>query len=82
MNPPQLHFEDLEPRQSFVSATHSLDTAQIKQFAAQFDPQPFHLGAAASSLFGGLVASGWQTAALSMRLLSTGGLIGASADLE
>jgi acyl dehydratase len=60
----------------------------IKAFAAAFDPQPFHLDeqAAVASLFGGLVASGWHTAALTMRLLVegelrvVGGLIGASVE--
>jgi acyl dehydratase len=62
----------------------------IKAFAAEFDPQPFHLdeAAAAASLFGGLAASGWHTAALTMRLLVdgglplAGGLIGASGELS
>src|SRR5260370_42451304 len=60
----------------------------IKAFAAEFDPQPFHLDqdAARASLFGGLVASGWHTAALTMRLLVggelriAGGLIGLGAE--
>ena len=53
-----------------------MDADQIRRFAAEFYPQPFHLGedAAANSLFGGLVASGWHTAALTMRLLLTGGV--------
>jgi acyl dehydratase len=53
-----------------------MDEARIKAFAAEFDPQPFHLDEAAgrASLFGGLVASGWHTAAATMRLLATGGL--------
>ena len=52
-----------------------LTAEAIKQFAAQFDPQPFHLDeeAAAASMFGGLVASGWHTAAVTMRLLVEGG---------
>ena len=53
-----------------------MDTACIKQFAAEFDPQPFHLdeNAAQESIFKGLVASGWHTAAVGMRLFVTGGL--------
>jgi len=45
-------------------------------FAAEFDPQPFHLdpAAAQASVFGGLAASGWHTAAVTMRLLVTGGI--------
>jgi len=58
------------------SATHLIDAAQIKAFARQFDPQPFHLDeeAAKSTLFGRLVASGWHTAAISMRLQVESGL--------
>ncbi len=53
-----------------------LETARIKEFAAEFDPQPFHLDekAAKASVFGGLAASGWHTASVAMRLLVTGGL--------
>jgi acyl dehydratase len=71
-----LFLEDLRVGQRFASAAHALDADQIRAFAAAFDPQPFHLdnGAAARSLFGGLVASGWHTAAITMRLLVTGGL--------
>ena len=53
-----------------------MEAARIKEFAAEFDPQPFHLdeNAAQASLFNGLAASGWHTAAVAMRLLVTGGL--------
>jgi len=53
-----------------------MEEAKIKAFAAEFDPQPFHLDetAAQASLFKGLAASGWHTAAIAMRLLVTGGL--------
>lgn len=53
-----------------------METDKIKAFAAEFDPQPFHLDetAAQESVFRGLVASGWHTAAVAMRLLVTGGL--------
>lgn len=53
-----------------------MDEVQITTFAAQFDPQPFHLddAAAQATLFGGLAASGWHTAAVTMRLLVGGGL--------
>ena len=66
-----LYFDDLIVGRRFQSAQHSLDEAQIVQFARQFDPQPFHLdsAAAAHSVFKGLVASGWHTAAITMRLL-------------
>src|SRR5580700_6648409 len=72
----RLYLDDLRVGQRFASATHVIDAAQIKTFARQFDPQPFHLDeeAAKSSLFGGLVASGWHTAAISMRLQVESGL--------
>lgn len=70
------YLDDLQPGDLFTSAEHALDEAQIKAFAAQFDPQPFHLDAEAAkaTLFGGLAASGWHTAAITMRLLVGGGL--------
>ena len=72
----QLYLEDFHVGQRFTSATHVIDTAQIKAFARQFDPQPFHLDeeAAKGTLFGRLVASGWHTAAISMRLQVESGL--------
>jgi len=84
-----LHLEDLHVGQRFVSGTHRIDEGQIKAFAKQFDPQPFHLDAEAAkeTLFEGLVASGWHTAAVSMRLLVesglpiAGGLIGAGGEI-
>ena len=71
-----LYLEDLHVGQRFVSASERLTLQDITRFAAEYDPQPFHLdGAAArSSMFEGLVASGWHTAAVSMRLLVGGGL--------
>ncbi len=71
-----LHLDDLRVGQRFVSGTHLIDEAQIKAYAKQFDPQPFHLDADAAkdTLFGGLVASGWHTAAITMRLQVEGGL--------
>lgn len=85
----ELYLEDLQPGQRFTSATHTLTAEDIKSFAAAFDPQPFHLDeeAGARSVFGGLAASGWHTAALTMRLMVTGdvriagGFIGAGVDL-
>jgi acyl dehydratase len=73
---PRLYLEDLRVGQRFTSGTHALDEDQIKAFAVQFDPQPFHLDdpAARGSLFGGLAASGWHRAAITMRLLIEGGL--------
>jgi len=53
-----------------------MEAARIKEFAAEFDPQPFHIdeSAAEASVFKGLAASGWHTAAVAMRLLVAGGL--------
>jgi acyl dehydratase len=69
------YLDDLRVGQRFTSRSHALDDAQIKAFARQFDPQPFHLDdeAAKASLFAGLAASGWHTAAITMRLLVEGG---------
>ena len=83
-----IYLEDFTPGQKFVSTSLRVDSAAIKAFAAQFDPQPFHLDddAARGSFFGGLAASGWHTAALTMRLLvqsgfrPAGGIIGSRAD--
>jgi acyl dehydratase len=72
----RLYLDDLHVGQRFTSRTHVIDEAQIKAFARQFDPQPFHQDedAARSTMFGGLAASGWHTAAITMRLLVDGGL--------
>jgi acyl dehydratase len=72
----RLYLDDLQVGMKFTSGTYRIDAEQIKAFAAEFDPQPFHLeeGAAAASVFKGLAASGWHTAAVTMRLLVTGGL--------
>lgn len=82
-----LTLEDLTVGQKFLSEPIEVTAEMITAFARQFDPQPFHLDpeAAKSSLFGGLAASGWNTAALTMKLLVqslplAGGLIGASID--
>jgi len=72
----RLYLEDFHVGQRFTSGSHAMDADEIKAFAKQFDPQPFHLDeeAARRSLFGGLVASGWHTAAISMRLQVESGL--------
>lgn len=84
----RLYLDDLQVGQSFASAPHLIDADQIKRFAAEFDPQPFHLDEAAAekSLFKGLAASGWHTAALTMRMLVESvpledGLVGAELQL-
>jgi len=67
---PQRHFEDFEPGEVLELGHHTVTEAEIVAFAEQWDPQPFHVDpeAAAASAFGGLVASGWHTGALWMRL--------------
>jgi len=74
--PTAFFLDDLRVGRRFSSASHTIDEAQIKAFAAQFDPQPFHLDdqAAKATLFGGLAASGWHTAAITMKLLVASGL--------
>ena len=86
----KFYLDDLEPGQTFVSGSHALDEEQIKAFAKAFDPQPFHLDgqAAERTLFGGLAASGWHTAAITMRLnVESGlplanGIIGAGGEIQ
>jgi acyl dehydratase len=74
--PAALYLEDLHVGQQFTSGSYQMDEGRIKSFAEEFDPQPFHLddAAAKSTVFQGLSASGWHTAAVAMRLLVTGGL--------
>lgn len=83
-----LYLEDFAPGQIYRSGTVAVDVASIKRYAAEYDPQPFHLDEAAAdkSFFRGLAASGWHTASLTMRLLvdseltPAGGIIGAGLD--
>jgi acyl dehydratase len=69
-----LYLDDLQVGQRFVSGTHAIDADQIKAFAREFDPQPFHLDevAARETFFGGPAASGWHVAAVTIKLLVTG----------
>ena len=85
----KLYLDDLHVGLRFASAPHCLDEDQIKRFAAEFDPQPFHLSeeGAEGTLFGSLAASGWHTAALTMRMLVEAvpladGLVGAELQLS
>lgn len=86
----KLHLEDVEVGTEFVSGEVTITERDIIAFAEQFDPQPFHLDpeAAQDSFFRGLAASGWHTAAITMRLLVTegpdiaGGIIGAGGQLS
>jgi len=85
-----LYLDDLHVGQRFTSGTRAIDAAQIKAYAREFDPQPFHLDeeTAKATLFGGLAASGWHTAGITMRLQVTsgppiaGGLIGAGGQID
>ena len=82
------YLEDLQVGDRFHSGPYEVTEAAIMEFAREFDPQPFHLDleAARKSIFGGLVASGWHTAAITMRLLVTsdlnlaGGAVGLGVD--
>jgi len=82
------YLEDLSVGQRYAGGSVALDAEAIRAFAGAFDPQPFHLdeAAAQASIFGRLVASGWHTMALTMRLLvecelrPAWGLIGLGAD--
>ena len=82
------YLEDFSAGQKFESGRLRVERDRIKSFAAEFDPQPFHLDedAAKRSLFGGLAASGWHTAAMTMKLLvesdlkPAGGILGAGFD--
>lgn len=84
-----LYLDDLTPGQTFEggSETPALTPEAIKHYAEQYDPQPFHLdeAAATKSFFGGLAASGWHTASLTMSLIArdvplAGGIIGAGVE--
>ena len=82
------YLEDYAVGQTFGSGRLRVGADQIKSFAAEFDPQPFHLDeqTASRTIFRGLAASGWHTAALTMRLLvdgelkPAGGIVGAGFD--
>jgi acyl dehydratase len=85
-----LYLEDLAVGRKFTTASAAVTLEDSKAFAAQFDPQPFHLDEAAGrqSVFGELAASGWYTASLTMRLLVdgelkiAGGLVGLGAEMK
>lgn len=66
------YWQDLQPGENYTSETLQISRDDILEFAAEFDPQPYHLDnkAAEESIFGGLCASGWQVSALMMRLLT------------
>jgi acyl dehydratase len=83
------YFEDFAPGQKYRGSLRlRVEAGRVKSFAAEFDPQPFHLddAAARETIFKGLAASGWHTAAMTMRLLvesdlkPAGGIVGAGFD--
>ena len=83
-----IYLEDLRVGQRFTTGEYALEADDITAFARQYDPQPFHTDqeAARDSFFGGLVASGWHTAGITMRLVEglpiAGGVIGAGGQLD
>src|ERR1700712_4644683 len=87
---PVLYLEDLQVGDVFTSGEITVTAEEIVAFASRYDPQPFHTDpeAAKNSFFGGLAASGWHTAALTMSLVVTqgpqfsGGTIGAGGELN
>ena len=83
-----IYLEDLQVGQRFSAGTYHMDEGRMKAFAAEFDPQPFHMNEAAArnSVFRGLAASGWHTAAATMRLIVAGfpiagGLVGLGGEI-
>lgn len=88
-NSNRLFFEDMNVGDSFTSAAYEMTRERIFGFASEFDPQSFHTDAdaAQATFFAGLAASGWHTAAVTMRLLVesiplAGGLIGAGSEIS
>ena len=84
----KLYLDDLAVGAEFYSEKYAVVAEEIREFAKSFDPQPFHLDeeAAPKTLFRGLIASGWHTAAITMRLLVhsvplAGGLIGVGGEI-
>lgn len=86
-----LYLEDLTPGRRFAAGPVTVTEAEIIAFASRYDPQPFHTDPVAAqdhALFRGLAASGWHTAALTMRMIVdamgaiAGGVIGGGGDLQ
>ena len=71
-----LYFDDFTVGRRFLSGTYTMEIAEIREFASKYDPQPFHMDeeAARGTVFKTLVASGWHTMAVTMRLLVKGGM--------
>jgi acyl dehydratase/ribonuclease HI len=86
---PALYLDDLSVGQKFSAGTYQMTEDRIKSFAAEFDPQPFHLddAIARQTVFRGLAASGWHTASATMRLMVealhfAGGLVGLGGEIS
>ena len=75
-----LHLDDLAPGQVYPLGRRTLGRDEIIAFAREWDPQPFHLdeAAAAASIYGGMIASGWHTVCVFMRLFADGLLLRAA----
>jgi acyl dehydratase len=70
----RLYFEDFTVGKKIETGSVTVSEAEIIEFASRFDPQPFHVDqeAAAESMFGGIIASGWHTCSMMMRLVVDG----------
>jgi acyl dehydratase len=71
MDRPKIYWEDFKPGDTAVMGEKTMEEADMIAFAKAYDPQPFHIdkAAAARSMYGGLIASGWHTVALVMRMM-------------
>jgi acyl dehydratase len=74
MSEKQWYFDDFVPGQEIELGQRTVNEDEIIAFATQFDPQPFHIDreAAAKSIYGGVIASGWHTCAMMMRMVLDG----------
>jgi acyl dehydratase len=80
MSEPTYYFEDMAPGATVELGSKTVSEEEILRFAREFDPQPFHINpqAAQASIFGGIIASGWHTCSMAMRLLVDGLLANSS----
>ena len=80
MSDKRWYFEDFYPGQEIDLGSRSVTEEEIIAFATQFDPQPFHVDkeAAAKSIYGGVIASGWHTCSMMMRMVVDGLMVDAS----
>src|SRR3990167_356292 len=74
MSQPKWYFEDFEIGKTIEVGTRTINEEEIIEFATKYDPQPFHVDhdAAEKSVFGGIIASGWQTCSMMMRMMVDG----------